>query len=164
MDLKYLTKASLIAAIYIVLVLIQVLPFPFASYLTFGYIQLRLAEGLTLLPLVETAAIPGLFVGCLLANLILAPYSGFGVIDIVGGSLVTLAAAYLTSKMKGKISGMIPPVLLNGLIVSIWVSYFTEIPYICTALGIAGGELTSIVLFGSLILYVYEKATGFKEY
>lgn len=163
MNIRYLTKASLIAAIYIVLVLLQVLPLPLAS-LTFGPIQLRLAEGLTLLPLVEAAAVPGLFVGCLLANLLLAPYSGFGLVDILGGSLVTLLAAYLTSKMKSKVTGMIPPVVLNGLIVSIWVSYFTKIPYVYTVLGIGGGELASVVLFGSLILYVYEKATSFKEY
>lgn len=163
MNIRYLTKASLIAAIYIVLVLLQLLPVPLAS-LTFGPIQLRLAEGLTLLPLVESAAVPGLFVGCLLANLLLAPYSGFGLIDIIGGSLVTLLAAYLTSKMKTKFTAILPPVILNGLIVSIWVSYFTKIPYVYTVLGIGGGELASVVVFGSLILYVYEKATSFKEY
>ena len=163
MNIRYLTKARLIAAIYIVLVLLQIMPVPLAS-LTFGPIQLRLAEGLTLLPLVESAAVPGLFVGCLLANLLLAPYSGFGLIDIIGGSLVTLLAAYLTSKMKTKFTAMLPPVILNGLIVSIWVSYFTKIPYVYTVLGIGGGELASVVLFGSLILYVYEKATSFKEY
>lgn len=163
MNIKYLTKASLIAAIYIVLVIIQVLPFPIAN-LTFGPVQLRLAEGLTLLPLVESAAIPGLFVGCLLSNLLLAAYSGFGLVDIIGGSLVTLLAAYLTSKTKNKFVGMIPPVLLNGIIVSIWVSYFTKIPYVYTVLGITMGELVSVVIFGNLILYVYEKATSFKEY
>lgn len=163
MNIRYLTKASLIAAIYIVLVLIQILPFPLAS-LTFGPIQLRLAEGLALLPLVEAAAVPGLFVGCLLANLLLAPYSGFGLIDIIGGSLVTLLAAYLTSKMKTKFTAILPPVILNGFIVSIWVSYFTKIPYLYTVLGIGGGELASVVLFGSVILYVYEKATNIKEY
>lgn len=163
MNIRYLTKASLIAAIYIVLVLIQILPFPLAS-LTFGPVQLRLAEGLALLPLVEAAAVPGLFVGCLLANLLLAPYSGFGLIDIIGGSLVTLLAAYLTSKMKTKFTAILPPVILNGFIVSIWVSYFTKIPYVYTVLGIGGGELASVVLFGSVILYVYEKATNIKEY
>ncbi|OLS03910.1 QueT transporter family protein [Tissierella creatinophila] len=163
MNVRYLTKASLIAAIYIVLVMIQVLPFPLAN-LTFGPIQLRLAEGLTLLPLVEAAAIPGLFVGCLISNLLLAAYSGFGLIDIIGGSVVTLFAAYLTSKMKNKFTGMIPPVVLNGVIVSIWVSYFTKIPYFYTVLGISAGELVSVVIFGNLILYVYEKATNFKEY
>lgn len=163
MNAKYMTKASLIAAIYIVLVLIQVLPFPMAT-LTFGPVQLRLAEGLVLLPLVEAAAIPGVFVGCLISNLILASYSGFGLIDIFGGSLVTLIAAILTSKMKNKITAMIPPVVLNGLIVSIWVSYFTRIPYLYTVIGISVGELISVGIFGSLFLYVYEKATSFKEY
>lgn len=163
MNTKYLTKASLIAAIYIVLVLIQVVPFPLAS-LTFGPIQLRIAEGLVLLPLLESAAIPGVFIGCLLSNLLLAPYSGFGLVDILGGSLVTLLAAYLTSKSKNKFTGMIPPVVLNGLIVSIWVSYFTKLPYLYTVLGITGGELASVLIFGSMILHVYEKATNFKEY
>ena len=163
MNIRYLTKASLIAAIYIVLVLLQVMPFPLAS-LTFGPIQLRIAEGLALLPLVEAAAVPGVFIGCLLANLLIAPYSGFGLIDIIGGSLVTLLAAYLTSKMKNKFTAILPPVILNGLIVSIWVSYFTKIPYLYTVLGIGGGELASVLLFGSVILYVYEKATNLKEY
>ena len=163
MNIRYLTKASLIAAIYIVLVLLQVMPFPLAS-LTFGPIQLRIAEGLALLPLVEAAAVPGVFVGCLIANLLIAPYSGFGLVDIIGGSLVTLLAAYLTSKMKNKITGILPPVILNGLIVSIWVSFFTKIPYWVTVLGIGGGELASVAIFGSIILYVYEKSTNLKEY
>lgn len=163
MNTKYLTKASLIAAIYIVLVLIQMLPFPIMS-LTFGPIQLRIAEGLTLLPLVETAAVPGLFVGCLISNLLLAPYAGFGLIDIIGGSSVTLVAAYLTSKMKSKAMGIIPPAVLNGLIISIWVSYFTKVPYLITVLGIGGGELISVVVFGNIILSVYKKATNLKEY
>lgn len=153
MNTKFLTKASLIAAIYIILVLIQV---PMGN-LAFGPVQLRLAEGLTLLPLIETAAIPGLFVGCLVSNLILASYSGFGVIDILGGSLVTLIAAYMTSKMSNKFIATLPPIVLNGLIVSIWVSYFTNAPYWVTVLGIGGGEIASIGIFGFLMLSVYEK-------
>jgi len=163
MNIRYLTKASLIAAIYLVLILIQALPFPVAN-LTFGPIQLRIAEGLALLPFVEPAAVPGLFIGVLLANFLLAPYSGFGLVDIIGGSLVTLVAAYLTSKAKNKYMAMVPPVILNGLIVSIWVSYFTKIPYIYTVLGISAGELVSVVLFGSIILYVYEKASKYREW
>ena len=163
MNIRYLTKASLIAAIYLVLVLLQALPFPMAN-LTFGPVQLRIAEGLTLLPLVESAAVPGLFIGVLLANFLLAPYSGFGLVDIIGGSLVTLIAAYLTSKAKNKYIGMLPPILLNGIIVSIWVSYFTRIPYLYTVLGITAGELVSVSIFGSLILYVYEKASKYREW
>lgn len=151
MDTKYLTKAGLIAGIYVVLVAIQI---PLGQ-LAFGPIQLRIAEGLTLLPLVESAAVPGVFVGCFISNLILASVSGFGLIDIVGGSLVTLLAAYLTSKMPNKISGILPPVILNGFIVSIWVSYFTKVPYWYTVLGIAGGELASVTIFGNIMLMAY---------
>lgn len=154
MDTKYLTKASLIAGIYLVLVLIQI---PMGN-LAFGPIQLRIAEGLTLLPLVETAAIPGLFVGCLVANFILAPYSAFGLVDIIGGSLTTLIAAYLTSKASNKFMAILPPILLNGFIVSIWVSHFTKIPYWLTVLGIISGEAASVIIFGTLILSVYNKA------
>lgn len=157
MNTRYLTKASLIAAIYIVLILVQTLPFPIAN-LTFGPVQLRIAEGLVLLPMVEAAAVPGLFVGVLISNFLLAPASGFGLVDIIGGSLVTLVAAVLTSKAKNKITAMIPPILLNAFIVSIWVSYFTKIPYLYTVLGIGAGELISVLVFGNLILYVYEKA------
>ncbi|MCF6464153.1 QueT transporter family protein [Clostridium sp. Cult1] len=159
MNTKYLTKASLIAGIYLVLVLIQI---PMGN-LAFGPIQLRIAEGLTLLPLVETAAIPGLFVGCLVANFLLTPYSAFGLIDILGGSLVTLIAAYLTSKMPNKVLGALPPIVLNAVIVSIWVSYFTNISYLYTVLGIGAGETASVAIFGTLILSVYSKATKHTE-
>lgn len=151
MDTKRLTKAGLIAAIYVVLVAIQI---PLGN-LAFGPIQLRIAEGLTLLPLVESAAIPGVFIGCLVSNMILASVSGFGLIDIIGGSLITLVAAYITSKMPNKYLGILPPVVLNGLLVSIWVSYFTDIPYWITVLGISAGELISVAIFGNIILIAY---------
>jgi len=159
MNTKYLTKSSLIAAIYIILVLIQI---PMGN-LAFGPIQLRCAEGLTLLPFVEQAAIPGLFAGCLVSNLILASYSSFGLIDILGGSLVTLIGAYLTSKMPNKSAAALPPIILNGLIVSIWVSYFTKVPYWITVLGISGGEIASVALFGTIVLSAYDKMKNHLE-
>lgn len=153
-DTKYITKASLIAGIYILLVLIQI---PMGT-IAFGPIQLRLAEGLALLPLVESAAVPGLFVGCLVSNLMLASFSAFGLVDIIGGSLVTLLAAYLTSKSKSKWIGVIPPIALNSILVSIWVSYFTSVPYVATAVGIGLGETASVILLGNLVLTAYNKA------
>lgn len=153
-DNKYITKASLIAGIYILLVLIQI---PMGT-IAFGPIQLRLAEGLALLPLVESAAVPGLFVGCLVSNLMLASFSAFGLVDIIGGSLVTLLAAYLTSKSKSKWIGVIPPIALNSILVSIWVSYFTSVPYVATAVGIGLGETASVILLGNLVLTAYNKA------
>ncbi|AFS78354.1 hypothetical protein DUF988 [Gottschalkia acidurici 9a] len=153
MNTKYLTKASIIAAIYVVLVLVEIPLGP----ITYGPIQIRISEGLALLPLVEAAAIPGVFIGCLMANLILAFLSGFGLVDVLGGSLVTLLAAYMTSKMPNKILGVLPPVILNGLIVSIWVSNFMGVPYIVTVGTIGLGELIAVSVFGNITLYIYNR-------
>ena len=153
MNTKYLTKASIIAAIYVVLVLVEIPLGP----ITFGPIQIRISEGLALLPLVEAAAIPGVFIGCLMANFILAFLSPFGLVDILGGSLVTLLAAYITSKMPNKILGVLPPVILNGLIVSIWVSKLMGVPYIITVGTIGLGELIAVSVFGNITLYIYNR-------
>ncbi|TZE83478.1 QueT transporter family protein [Calorimonas adulescens] len=145
MNVKYITKAAIIAVLYIVLTYVM-------GLLSFNPLQLRLSEGLTILPLLEPAAIPGLFIGCLFANL----QSPFGIIDILGGSLVTLVAAYLTSKAKSFWMGALPPIILNSVFVSIWVSYFTKVPYIVTMGGIALGEGISVVLFGYIIYNIYK--------
>ncbi|WP_425449584.1 QueT transporter family protein [Dethiothermospora halolimnae] len=153
MDVKYLAKAGMIAAIYVILVLLQV-PIP---WLASGPFQIRIAEGLVLLPRVEKAAIPGVFVGCLLANFILSFVLNFGLLDIVGGSLVTLVSAYLTRKISNKFLSVLPPILLNGFIVSAWVSYFAEWPYWFTVLGITLGEAVSVILLGNIVLYGYKR-------
>lgn len=155
-DINYTTKAGLIAASYVLLTILQSLIFP--SFFAFGPVQLRIAEGLTLLPLVEAAAVPGLFIGCLLVNLILSAFSQYGMIDIIGGSLVTLIAAILTSRSPNKYVGSIPPIALNGIIVSIWVSYFSGVPYPLTVLTLGGGEALSVVLFGFVILSAHKRA------
>ncbi|MDO5716433.1 MAG: QueT transporter family protein [Tissierellia bacterium] len=160
-DTKYITKAGIIAAMYVVLVMVQTAP---VASLTFGHIQLRLAEGLTILPFVEAAAVPGLFVGCLLSNLFLSSLSGFGLVDILGGSLVTLLAAYLTRKAKTKYLAMLSPILLNGILVSIWVSYFTNISYPLTVLTIMGGEAIAVFVFGGMVLYAYEHSKIFRRF
>lgn len=160
-DTKYVTKAALIAAMYVVLIAIQMVP---AASLTFGAIQLRLAEGLTVLPFVEAAAVPGVFVGCFISNLILMGVSGFGVVDLIGGSLVTLVAAIITRKSKNKFLAFLSPIVLNGFIVSIWVSNFSGIPYWTTVLGIMGGEALSVIIFGYAILYVYERSKIFRRF
>ena len=160
-DTKYVTKAALIAAMYVVLIAIQMIP---AASLTFGAVQLRLAEGLTVLPFVEAAAVPGVFVGCFISNLILMAVSGFGLVDLICGSLVTLVAAIITRKAKNKFIAFLIPVVLNGFLVSIWVSYYTGIPYWTTVLGIMGGEALSVFIFGYAILYVYERSKIFRRF
>ncbi len=149
MKVRYITKAAVIAVLYVVLTYVM-------GLMSFNPLQLRLSEGLTILPLIEPAAIPGLFVGCILANL----QSPFGIIDILGGSLVTLLAAFLTSKAKNFWMGTLPPIILNALFVSIWVSYFAKTPYLITAGGIALGEGISVIAFGYVIYNIYKRISS----
>jgi len=80
--------------------------------LTFGPVQIRFAEALTVLPFLFPATAPGLAIGCLITNL-LSPY---GPIDVVLGTLATAAAAWLTAKMPRWYLAAIPPIVVNLLI------------------------------------------------
>ena len=95
-------RGGLIAALYVVLVF----AFQFAS---FGPIQFRVAEALTLLPIVFPEAIGGIYVGVLLANII----GGFGPWDIFGGSLISLLAAF-NLPLSGQLDRLRLPIVLNA--------------------------------------------------
>jgi len=111
--IKFISRAALVGAIYAVLTL--------ALYpISFGAVQFRLSEALTLLPLLIPEAIPGLFVGCIVANL-LSP--NIVVLDVVFGSLATLIAAVLTSRVKSVWLAPLPPVICNALIVGAVIAY-----------------------------------------
>lgn len=111
---RYLTKAAAIAALYVALTLLF-------QPISFGQIQFRIAEALTALPLLMPAAIPGLFVGCLIANL----FGGGVLIDVFLGSFATFAAALLTRRLRKKpLFALTMPVLLNGLVVGPVVYFF----------------------------------------
>lgn len=106
---KRLCRAAIVAAMYCALTLATA---PFA----FGPIQLRPAEALTALPLLFFDAIPGLAVGCLIANLL----SPFGILDVIFGSLTTLIAAVLTYVCKKRpLLALSFPVTLNALFLPI---------------------------------------------
>ena len=108
---NYVARSAIIATVY---VLITYLFKP----ISYGPIQVRVSEALTLLPLLEPAAIPGLFIGCLLANIL----GGLGLWDIYFGSLITLIAAFFTAKMPNPILGSVPPIILNAVGVSYYLS------------------------------------------
>ena len=112
---RFLVQASLVAAIYAALTLL-LQPISFG----FGGVQLRVSEALTLLPVLMPASVPGLFVGCLLANLL----GGATTLDVVFGSLTTLAAALLTRKWRDRpLLAAFPPVILNALVVGSLLRY-----------------------------------------
>lgn len=109
---KFLTQAAMIAAIYVVLVEVF-------KPISYGIMQVRIAEILTVLPYFTPAAIPGLTVGVIISNVI-GPY---GLLDIVVGSLATFIAAYLTHKVGKKIWAPLPPIIVNAIFVGLMLYY-----------------------------------------
>jgi len=104
---KALTRAAMIAAIYCVLTLMF-------QPISYGPVQFRISEALTLLPMLTANAVPGLFIGCLLANLL----GGAMWYDVVFGSVATLLAAICTRRLRSiPAAAAAMPVLFNGVIV-----------------------------------------------
>ncbi len=137
---RYLARAGLIAALYVVLV------YAFRP-ISFGPGQIRVAEALAVLPLFEAAAVPGLFLGCLFANLL----GGLGPWDVVGGSLITLLAAYLTNRSSRFAIGIVPPIALNALGVSAYLSFLSGIPYSILVGQILFGQTVAVAGLGGLL-------------
>ncbi|MGI6085854.1 MAG: QueT transporter family protein [Acetivibrionales bacterium] len=108
---KFLVQSALLAAFYASLTIIS-------GSFGYGPIQFRVAEALTVLPAIMPAAIPGLCIGCILANWI----GGFGIIDLVFGSLATLLAGFSTYLLKNyRFLYPFPPVFFNSIIVGAYV-------------------------------------------
>jgi uncharacterized membrane protein len=152
---NYVVKAGVIAAIYVVLVMI----FSFSS---FGPIQFRIAEAMTILPFFTGAAVPGLFVGCLVANFL----GGAIIWDTIFGSLATLAAAYLSYKLRKKEWLVpIPPILINTVVVGFVLKYAYGIPDGLLVLmgGVFLGEVVSVLGFGMLLLNALKPVRKFIE-
>lgn len=137
--------ASLIAASYVVLTLLAS-----ALGLANGAIQVRLSEALTILPVFTPYAIPGLFVGCLLGNII----TGCAVWDIILGSLATLIGAIGTYFLrKRKLLATLPPIISNTIVVPLVLIYFYNLEgaYWYFALTVFIGELISCGVLGTFL-------------
>ena len=142
---SFMTHAAMIAAIYVVLTFI------FAPF-SFGEIQVRIAESLTILPLLTPAAIPGLFVGCLIGNIL----GGAILPDIIFGSLATLLGACGTYMLRKQHPALctLPPILSNTIIIPLILRHGygmnLPLPFLMTTIGI--GEIISCGVLG-MILY-----------
>ncbi len=131
----FLTQAAIIAALYITLLLAF-------QPISISAIQFRISEALTILPYFTPAAIPGLFVGCFLGNVL----AGCAPLDFIFGSLTTLVAAFLSYGLrKHKFLVPIPPIVLNALVVPFVLLYAygatDGIPFMMATVG-AGQVLT----------------------
>ena len=145
----FITQAAMIAAVYVVLTYV------FAP-ISFGEVQFRISEALTILPVFTPAAIPGVFVGCLLGNML----GGAVLPDIIFGSLATLIGAvgtYLLRKHPVPFAP-VPPILANTVIVPFVLKYAYGvehgIPFIMLTVCI--GEILACGILG-LALYAVLK-------
>ena len=150
-NVLFLTHAAMIAALYVVLTFLSN-----AFGLASGAIQIRISEALTILPYFTPAAVPGLFIGCLLSNVL----TGCALFDILFGSLATLLGAVGTLILrKRKWIAPIPPIISNMIIVPLVLTYVYEIPggipYLMLTVGI--GEVISCGVLGLLLFSVLSK-------
>lgn len=140
----FLVQAAAIGAIYVVITLL------FAP-LSFGEVQIRFSEALTILPYFTPAAIPGLFVGCIISNIL-----GGGIpVDIIFGSIATLIGAVFTYKLRSnKWLSPVPPIVANTVIVPFVLHYGyginLPIPFMMVTVGV--GEIISCAVLGMIVL------------
>ncbi|MBE5883774.1 MAG: QueT transporter family protein [Lachnospiraceae bacterium] len=142
----FIVNAAVIAAFYVVLTLLAN-----SLGLANHAIQIRISEALTILPLFTPAAIPGLFLGCILSNFL----TGCMIWDIIFGSIATLLGALGTYllRRRSKWLAPLPPIIANTLIVPFILSYVYQfegsIPYFMITVGI--GEIISCGILGLLL-------------
>lgn len=152
-NVTFVTHAAMIAAIYVVLT------FVFAP-ISFGEVQIRIAEMLTVLPIFTPAAIPGLFVGCIIGNIA----GGALLPDIIFGSIATLIGAvgtYMLRKLP-KLIAVLPPIVANMVIVPFVLiyAYGVNLPVVFLMITVGIGEVVSCGVLGTLMARVLEKYRG----
>ncbi len=151
----FMVQAAMIAALYVVLTYLANL-----LDLASGAVQVRLSESLTVLPYFTFAAVPGLFIGCLLANIL----TGAVMIDVIAGSLATLAGAVLTFLLrKSKWLASVPPIAANTLVIPFVLIHGYGLPgewwYYAVTVGL--GELVSCGVLGMMLLFALDR---YKKY
>lgn len=148
-----LVQAAMIAALYVVLTFIAN-----ALGLASQAIQVRFSEALTILPYFTPAAVPGLFIGCLLSNIL----TGCALPDIIFGSLATLIGAVFTGKLKKyKWMAPVPPIVANAVIVPFVLLYAYGVkPLWLSFVTVTIGEIISCGVLGMLLLFALQKYAG----
>lgn len=128
--------SAMIAALYAALTLLL-------APISYGAIQCRISEAMTLLPILLPQAIPGLVIGCLVTNLL----SPVAIWDVIFGTLATLIAALGTYWLRKKpLLAALCPVVANGVIVGVMLAVFYALPLWMTMLEVAVGEAVAVAL------------------
>lgn len=152
MSVKAIVRGALIGALY---VLLTITVQPISS----GLMQMRVSEALCVLPYFTSAAVPGLFIGCFVANLIM----GSALPDVVFGSIATLLSAAATCGMRklgwSKWLAPLPAVLFNAVIVGYLLTYVYNVgvSWEVSALYVGAGQALSCYVLGMPLLFGLEK-------
>ncbi|MBE0600430.1 MAG: QueT transporter family protein, partial [Firmicutes bacterium] len=153
MPVRDLTVAAVIAALYAALTV------AFAP-ISYGAVQFRIAEALTLLPILFPQAIPGLAVGCLVANLI----GGYGIWDVVFGTLATLLAAILTYGLRKTVClAAIPPVAVNAVVIGLLLHFVLKLPLLATVGTVGLGQLAVVYVLGVPLILALSRIPALKN-
>ena len=149
----FLVQSAVIAALYAALTL------AFAP-ISYGLMQVRISEALSVLPLYTPAGVPGLFLGCLLANLI----GGMGVYDVVFGSLATLLAAGCTWLLRNRSRYLapLPTILFNAVIVGAMMAFLFDVgeSFGLCMLYVGAGEAIACYALGVPLTFALDKLKG----
>ena len=150
--IRNIAVGAVIAALYVVLTYLANM-----LGLASGVIQVRLSEILTVMPVFTFSAVPGLFVGCLIANVL----TGCALWDVVFGSIATLLGAIGTYLLREyKLLAVLPPILANAIVVPLVLLFVYNLDgtyfYFFVTVGI--GEVISCGVFGTILLKSLEKS------
>lgn len=147
--IRFFAEAGIIAAAYAALTLLL-------APVSYGPLQVRVAEAMCVLPAFTSAAVPGLFLGCLIANLYTA---GQGMLDIVFGSLATLAAAAMTYKLRRKSPWLypLPSVVINAFVVGWVLSVEYGIPFWMNVASVGAGQAVACYALGMPLYFLLQK-------
>ena len=157
---SYVAQAGMIAAVYAAATLVALL---LLQGLAWGPVQFRISEAVCVLAVLTPAAVPGLTVGCIVANLIALAVNGtgaLGLLDVVFGSLATFLGALWCWKMRERPTlALLGPVLANAVVVPAYL------PLLLQGLGFYTIPFTSIALDGAYVpMYLFGLiATGIGE-
>ncbi len=145
-NMKNITQAAMIAALYVVLTFIAN-----ALGIASGAIQIRFSESLCILPYFTFSAVPGLFIGCLISNIL----TGCALPDIVFGSLATLLGAVITYLLrKQKWLAPVGPIVANAIMIPLVLFYAYGIkPLWFSFITVTIGEVISCGVLGMLLLF-----------
>lgn len=171
---SHLALNGIIAALYVALTIIPAL-IPSVGTFLYGAVQFRISEALCVLPFFLGFSHWGLFLGCIIANYIGLSLGLTMPIDILVGSLTTLLAAYMTTKIRHKWLVPIPTIVLNAVVIGAMLAYLFAIDgntfmvtFITYAVSVGFGELVVCYGLGMPLIYVLEKRVfileEFKKY